>query len=504
MKKKKFVWKPQEGMQEAFCKHIEVNEIFYGGARGGGKTDALIGEWLSYSSMYGKSATGILIRETIGSMQEILTRTKELYSRIGAVYHKTDNKWIMPNGAELYLRSIQNVSDLEKIQGHAYGRVYFDEIGNQADDNVLYRLRAALRIARGREDDTIPVGIRLTGNPGGKGHNWLKRLYIDPAPKGMEVLTDKYGLTRMYIPATIKDNPILLKNNPNYVNFLRELGNENLVKAWLHGDWDIMEGAFFEVFMKERHVVEDFQIPSDWSVYRSMDWGYASPFAIGWWTIAKDDFKMKDGRVIPRYAAVKIDEWYGCHEHKHNTGLKLTVQQVAAGIKQRERSKGYSPEYGVADPSIFNKHGTFQSVGETFMQEGLTFIAADNKRISSETKFGGWNLLLQRLNGKNGTPYIYFFRNNCKDSIRILPTLPHDEKRMDDLDTKSEDHLADEARYFIMSQQLPYNVHAEITINENYSGFQLSPPERVSQPQTYEPSLHTYKRFYDDFVPFNV
>jgi hypothetical protein len=139
---------------------------------------------------------------------------------------------------------------------------------------------------------------------------------------------------------------------PEYVANLQMVGSETLVRAWLEGDWTIVDGAYFDCSRYDLHVVDPFEIPAEWSRFRSMDWGSARPFSVGWWAVVGDDYVARGGRILPRGALVRYREWYGASGP--NVGLKMTAEDVAAGIVQRESR---DPNYGVLDPACFKEDG---------------------------------------------------------------------------------------------------------------------------------------------------
>jgi hypothetical protein len=336
-------------------------------------------------------------------------------------------------------------------------RVYVEELGNFPTPKPVMKLMATLRSPKG-----VPVGFRATGNPGGPGHSWVKTRYIDPAPGGWERLIDeRSGLERIYIPSRIADNTYL---GEDYIQRLRQSGSDELVKAWLEGDWSAIEGAFFDCWSTEKHVVAPFEIPAHWARFRSMDWGSAAPFSVGWWAIATETVsgellgEQNRGRTIPRGCIIRYREWYG-------EGQKLTAEEVAEGIVERERAAGEESDsnkaregkphiaYGVLDPSAFSQDGG-PSIAERMAKVGAFFRRADNKRVPAAGAQGGWDQMRQRMKGDaDGRPMMVVF-NTCRDFIRTVPILQHDTNRPEDLDTEAEDHAADEARYACMSR--PY------------------------------------------------
>jgi hypothetical protein len=234
------------------------------------------------------------------------------------------------------------------------------------------------------------------------------------------------------------------------------VGSPKLVAAWLEGDWNAAEGSFFEEWDEKRHVLAPFPVPQHWLRFRSMDWGSASPFSVGWWAVASDDSPLPDGRIVPRGAMVRYREWYGASEA--NKGLKLTAEDVGRGIREREH--GESIAYGVLDPSAFATNGG-PSIAEMMRRidrnNGPRFRAADNTRVGKLGAASGWMAVRSRLKGNGEHPMLFVF-SSCPALIRTLPLLQYDPARPEDLDTGLEDHAADETRYACLSR--PYIAQA--------------------------------------------
>lgn len=443
------IWSPQPGPQTALIE-CPVFEVFFGGARGGGKTEASIGDWLEHSARYGEAAIGIFVRRKFKQLAEVIARTKQLFPKLGAKYNEQRAEWLMPGGGRLKFVYLERDADAEEYQGHSYTRVYVEEVTNFPSPAPIDKLRATLRSGPG-----VPVGMRLTGNPGGPGHNWVKRRYIDPNPAGFQLIEEEteiefpegrrtVRLARVFIPSKLGDNRLLMENDPTYVLRLRQSGSEALVRAWLQGDWNIVDGAFFDEWDEQLHVIptESFlQIRNSGMLcFRSFDWGSARPFSCGWYAVMDREYELPAGNFLPRNALVKYREWYGASGP--NKGLKMTADVVAQGIVSREQ--GERIRYGIADPAIFIRDGG-PSIAETMSLHRCNWRRADNKRKT------GWELLRQRLAGEGGRPMLYFC-DTCEDTIRTLPVLQHDETDMEDLDTDGEDHAADETRYAVMSR----------------------------------------------------
>jgi hypothetical protein len=438
-------WEPQEGPQAAFVT-CPVYEIFFGGARGGGKTDAVLGEWAIHSDEYGKDAIGLMVRRSRVELLETIERARRIYAPLGATFTATPARVVMPGGGRLTFAYLERDSDAEAYQGHSYTRVYVEEAGNFPSPAPIMKLHATLRSGAG-----VPVGMRLTGNPGGPGHQWVRARYIDPAPMGwMKFADEQSGLERIYIPSRVSDNHFL---GGNYVAQIKASGTPQLVKAWLEGDWSIIAGAYFPEWSNERHVIAPRALPDHWLRYRAFDWGSARPFCCLW--IAVSDGEVVD---IPRGALVVYREWYGS-TGQPNEGLRLTAEEVAAGIAAREAGDPVhvdahgmkAPRWGVADPAIFTSDGGPSIAERMFREAKITWRAADNARVSRHGAMGGWDQVRARLKGVDEKPSLYVFAT-CTHLIRTLPALQHDEHRPEDVDTEGEDHAPDTLRYGCMAR----------------------------------------------------
>lgn len=437
------IWEAQTGPQTALIA-CPVFEVFFGGARGGGKTDGVLGDFLEHADAYGEHAIGLMVRRQRTELIETIERSRQIYTPLGWQYHEQDKMWRAPNGARLRFAYLERDADAEAYQGHSYTRVYVEEIGNFPSDKPILKLMATLRSGAG-----VPVGFRATGNPGGPGHQWVKQRYIDPAPAGWRVIRDPLsGLERVFIPSKVGDNRYL---GEQYVQQLKASGSKELVRAWLEGDWSVIEGAFFDCWSNEKHVIRPFEIPRDWLRFRSGDWGSARPFSIGWWAVAGDEFVLSQPGLrhmaIPRGALIRYREWYGSNGQA-NTGLKLTAEEVGQGIAERT-PKTEKITYSVLDPAAFAQDGG-PSIAER-MAKYVVWQRADNKRVSQLGALGGWDQMRARLVGSDGVPMIYTF-STCIDSIRTIPALQHDKDRPEDVDTEGEDHAGDEWRYACMSR----------------------------------------------------
>jgi hypothetical protein len=454
-------WEPQPGPQSSAISADWCDELFYGGERGGGKSDYQIGYQEDGALRYADKWRGIMFRKTYPELEELQARAAEVFPNTGAVYkaqtsadHPFSNCWYWPNGATVKMRYIEHERDYGRYHGHQYTGISFDEVTEYSTPNGLLKMLSTLRSPYG-----VPCTVRLTGNPGGIGHGWVKERYV--ANGAYRPFQDPdTGFTRMFVPSKTADNAILLANDPNYRNRIKAAtgGNEALRKAWLEGDWDIVAGAFFDCWSKSRHVIRPFEIPAHWMRFRSGDWGSAKPFSFGWWAVVSDDWKTDEGLILPRGCLVRYREWYGIKKDSYgqklyNVGLKLTAEAVGAGLADREKNDA-KIEYGVIDPA------TFTQDGGPSLQERITdgsgkkiyWRRADNSRVKQNGAMGGWDYMRNRLIGEDEQrPMIVCF-SSCEDSIRTIPVLQHDKDRLEDLDTEGEDHAADDWRYACMSR----------------------------------------------------
>lgn len=457
------MWRPQKGAQFVAWTADWCDELFYGGERGGGKSDLQIGFQEDGALTYGKAWRGIMFRKTFPELEELQARALEVFPAEGAVFktqasaeYPFSSCWYWPNGASVKMRYIEAEKDYGRYHGHQYTGISFDEVTEYATPAGLMKMLSTLRSAYG-----VPCRMRATGNPGGIGHVWVKGRYISVAPTLQPYKDPETGFTRMFVPSKLSDNQILVQNDPGYRSRILAAtgGNKALREAWLEGNWDIVAGAFFDNITPAMYL-PPWTPPKHWTRFRSMDWGSAKPFSVGWWAIADDDtyVERRDGTevVVPRGALVRYREWYGCKPDEPNVGLKLDAEVVARGIKQREQSETVDEQLSVADPSMWKEDGG-PSIAERMVKAiqnadgtagGPRFRPADNTRIA------GWQQVRARINGDGERPALYV-TDNCLDWKRTFPACQHDKDRVEDVDTDGEDHAADDTRYACMAR--PYS-----------------------------------------------
>ena len=441
----------------------QEKHIGYGGARGGGKSWSIRFKAKLLGLVY-PGIRMLLLRQTY---QEVIKNhldalKKDLKDL--SKYNKTDKAFYFNNGSLLQFGYCENDDDADQYQGVEYDVIFIDE-ATQMSESQLKKIAACCRGV-----NNFPKHIYYTMNPGGQGHAYIKRIFID---KQYTELEDPAQFR--FIQAKVRDNQALMQNDPDYIKSLQALPPK-LRKAWLDGDWDIFEGQFFEDFInKESHykdrrwtnVIEPFEVPPSWTIYRSYDHGYSKPFSCGYWAV---DYEGRAYRIL---------EIYGCTETP-DEGVRWEVNKIFSTIKEFEDTHRWlkgKKILGVADPAIWQKD-TGESIAETAAKHGVYFQKGDNKRIP------GWMQFHYRLAfDENGIPMCYIF-NTCKHFIRTIPTLQYSETVPEDLDTKQEDHIADEARYFFMSRPIkptvnkklkqvdefdPLNLYRDRTIYKNYN-----------------------------------
>lgn len=408
--------------------------VAFGGARGGGKSWSIRTKAILLAFSYPGIKQTIFRRNYKELTDNHIDPLKAMMPYEAYSYNDGRKEMAFPNGSKILFRHLNNARDLEKYRGTETDVLYIDE-ATQFSFEEYSVLKATVRGV-----GNYPRRIYLTTNPGGIGHAWVKRLFVDRQFEPNEI-PEEYS----FIKSRVLDNKILMETNPDYVSQLEALPPK-LRKAWLEGDWNIFEGMFFEEFRddpehyldrKWTHVIEPFEVPPDWKIYRSFDWGYSKPFSCGWWAVDYDG------------VAYRILEWYGCTDEP-NTGIKLISDKVFTEIHRIECEhrwlKGKSI-IGVADPAIWNAE-TGVSDAEVAASHGVYFNKGDNARIP------GWMQMHYRLFfDENGETMMYVFKN-CKAFIRTIPTLLYDEYKVEDLDTDGEDHVADECRYFCMSRPI--------------------------------------------------
>ena len=436
------VFKPNPGPQEAFLSAGE-RDVLYGGAAGGGKSFALLADPLRFC--HNPNHRGLLLRRTLDELTELIDKSRQLYTKAfpGAKFRESKSTWHFPSGATIWFTYLDKDKDVTRFQGQAFNWIGIDEITQYPTPYVWDYLRSRLRTT----DPELQrhLYMRCTANPGGVGGWWVKKTYIDDvepnkpfAAFDIETQTpflyppnhEKSGeplFYRKFVPARLTDNPFLMEDG-QYEAMLLSLPEVER-KRLLDGDWDVAEGAAFPEFSRVRHVVEPFELPTNWPRIRAADYGYASPSCVLWGAIDWDN-------NIWVYR-----ELYAKH---------LTAEELADKILEAEQLDPPA-HYTVLDSSCWNKTGFGPSIAETMMRAGVRWTPSDRNRLQGKME------IHRRLADDPYTqePRVRFF-SNCQNIIKQLTGIPLSKTNSEDVDTKAEDHAYDALRYMLMTRMSGY------------------------------------------------
>ncbi len=435
------IWQPQPKQAE-FMRRGEF-EALYGGAAGGGKSDALLAEALRQVNF--KNYRALLLRKTFPQLRELIDRSRAIYSLVSpyAKYNDTKHEWVFPSGAKIIFGSLNHESDRFNYQGHQYAFIGFDELTHFTYDEYMY-LHSRCRCA----DPNIRCYIRATANPGGIGHGWVKARFITAA-EPLKTITETVNVegfgevkrSRVFVPSTVFDNKALLDNDPNYLANLATLPEAER-NALLYGNWDSFSGQVFIEWRNDpahyadgkfTHVINPFKIPSYWQILRCFDHGYTKPYACEYIAIDTDGKMYICGEV------------YG---GDNNIGVKQNPTVIAKTIYDYERAMFPNNNIiGVADPAIFDR-SRGDSVADMMAKRPylLQFDKGDNNRLPGKMQYH-----YRFAFDDNGDCLLQVF-NTCKHFIRTIPDLVYSDKHPEDIDTDLEDHIYDAVRYGLMTR----------------------------------------------------
>ena len=427
VKSQEVIFKPNSGPQTEFLAASE-REVFYGGARGGGKSYAMLVDPLRYCSKPHHRA--LLIRRTMPELRDLISKSQLLYSKAypGAKWREQEKEWRFPSGAKIEFGYAENMTDVLRYQGQSYTWIGIDELPQYPSPDIYNFLRSSLRSV----DKDIPVYLRATGNPGNIGSQWVKEMFVDPAEPNtafdikIDTPVGVKTITRRFIPAKLQDNPYLMQTD-DYYAMLASLP-ETQRKQFLDGDWDAYEDSAFPEFSKSVHVVEPFEIPKGWYRFRAADWGYSSPACVLWFAV---DYNNNLWVYRELYTS------------------KITADVFARKVIELE--SGEYIQYGVLDSSTWAKRGDVgPSIAETMIQQGCRWRQSDR---SPKSRISGKLEIHKRFSMNGKEPGLRVF-NNCRNLIRTISTLPVDNKNPEDVDTNAEDHAYDALRYGCMSRPM--------------------------------------------------
>ena len=446
------VFKPNKGPQTQFLASAE-REVFYGGARGGGKSYAMLVDPLRYCTKQNHRA--LLIRKTMPELRDMITHSQRLYGKAypGARWREQEKEWRFPSGARIEFGYAENMTDVLRYQGQSYTWIGIDELPQYPTPDIYNFLRSSLRSV----DPEIPVFMRATGNPGNVGSQWVREMFVNPSQPNVpfhidiDTPTGIKKITRRFIPAKLQDNPYLMQTD-DYYAMLSSLP-EVQRKQFLEGDWDAFENSAFPEFNKGIHTTEPFDIPRSWTRFRSCDWGYSSPACVLWFAIDWDN-----------------NLWIYRELYRNKMTADVFAQQVV------NMEYGEYIKYGVLDSSTWARRGDVgPSIAETMIQEGCRWRPSDR---SPKSRVNGKMELHKRLkfDDELEQPRLKIF-TTCTNLIRTLPLLPVDNNNPEDVDTDAEDHAYDALRYGVMSRPMNPNSGAGFLQKEKDPKFE--PADRI-------------------------
>ena len=476
------VWRSLPGSQ-SLAVSCPCHQILYHGSRGPGKTDAqLMAFRRNVGKGYGSFWRGVIFDREYKNLDDLVSKAYRWFPKFGDgakfLSSNSDYKWVWPSGEALLFRRMSRTADYYAYHGHEYPFIGWNELTKypkpELYDMMMSCNRTSFDPAEHSPDPDnplpeIPLTVFSTTNPHGVGHNWVKNRFITPAPPGKVVVREvdvfnprtnrreKVRKTQVHIFGSYIENRYL---TPEYVAELESITEPNKRRAWLGGDWDIVAGgALDDLWEPTVHVIAPFDVPANWRIDRSFDWGSSHPFSVGWWAEANgEEVTLDDGTLFcPQPGSlVRVAELYGTEAPGTNIGTKASATTIAEEVLAKERKLLESgrfkttPRPGPADNQIRDvKESDVDSIEKKMADAGVRWTRSDKSKGS---RVVGLELVRERLEAsvKGEGPGLYF-TNECRAVISTLPVLPRDEDNPDDVDTESEDHAYDEVRYRVLA-----------------------------------------------------
>jgi hypothetical protein len=454
-----------QGESQVLFLSCPVTEVLFCGNRGGGKTVVELMDFGQHCGVgYGVAWRGVLLGKEFTRLRNCIDLSLEWFPRVfpNAVYNRSEHHWTWPDGEKLFFAQMERPEDYHKYHGWGLSWIGWDELTNWAAPDCYQKMFSTLRSTR----MDMPRKVRATCNPGGAGHNWVKHRFGLPIPPGKPasriITDDQSGVMRVAIRSDLAENRALMIADPEYISRLKaSASSPHELKAWLEGSWDIVAGGMFDDLWEPAiHVVPPVpfdKIPASWRLDRSFDWGQEAPFSVGWWAQSSGEPLTWEGVKLGtvRGDLIRLGEWYGW-TGQPNKGLRLVARDIAKGIVEREEKWGVRGRVrsGPADSMIWNAdpRDPGQSIAGDMAKApfGVSWEQA-NKRPGSRKQ--GWAQIRQMLkfakpgpSGAREYPGL-FISSACDQFLRCFPVTQRDSKDPDDVDTETEDHIADEVRY---------------------------------------------------------
>lgn len=395
------------------------DEVLYGGAAGGGKSYGQIVDAFVFALEYPGSKQLILRRTYPELEKSIIRETLRLYPKDIFKYNSSQHTGKLKNGSIIDYGYLAKDKDVFKYQSVEYDVIRFDELTHFQEFQYVYLL------SRLRGANKFPKQVKSTANPGGVGHAWVKKRFIDPAPPRTEIRDG--SRSRIFIPSRVHDNLFLMAHDPAYVERLKALPEQQR-RALLEGDWNVFEGQYFTEFSLDIHVCKPFAIPSSWRRFRTVDYG------------------------LDRYAClwVAIDGDGDVYVYKEYAHSNLIISEAAAATRRMsEKEDIYAT---LAPPDLWQRsQESGRSKALMFAENGIRFTKTPNDR---ET---GWLAIKELLKVReDGTAKLHIFET-CRELITCLPQLQHDPKRPTDTATEPHEitHICDALRGFAIYYARP-------------------------------------------------
>ena len=422
------VWEAQPRQREFL--HRTEDEVLYGGAAGGGKTDALLIHGITRAITY-PGSRHLFMRRTFKDLAlpgAAIDRSRQLLTGM-ASWRASDYRWEFPDygGSVFAFAHLENISDMYNYQGAQLDTILFDELTQFPEEPYQFM--------RSRNRATVPgikPTIRAGTNPGNVGHGWVRKRWVDAAPWGepfpIRAESGAVIASGCFIPARVSDNQRLLERDPGYATRLEGLP-EHLRRAYLDGDWDIFAGQVFTEWRRDKHVVRAFVVPKEWPRWCGVDFGYGAPWCCLWLA------RAPSGVVY-------------VYREAYQKGLSDWDQAK----RIRRESHGEDVRWVVADPSAFSRQPNGKSIADVYFESGgIRLSRGNNDRLS------GWQRVHEylRLGVEGLDPGLQVF-DTCRNLIRTLPALVYDDHKVEDVDHESGEgsHACDALRYALMASKV--------------------------------------------------
>lgn len=451
-------YQPHKGQQTLFHRSGDIFELLYGGEAGGGKTAAITAESLRQVDKHGYR--GIIFRRTNDELEQIKIEARTMFPAAGGIYRESDNTGIFPGGARIWLRYMQHEQDCLKYQGREFQFIGFDELTHFTEEQYTY-LFSRCRTT----DPSLICYVRASANPGGPGHPWVKRRFIDtvpadahrrPAPKWFWKGADKPGAewierevspvtpnsySRAFIPASRFDNPTLMRADPGYEGRIRGMHDPLLAEAILTGNWDLFAGQFFTKFRKQIHIIpaDSIEIQPWWTHIRGLDRGFAAPFCCEWMVVDDEENVYFHDEL---YIAEKSPAWLCEQIHKHTGNDRIDYTYGGR-------------DFWIRNPMSWGREDTPAFVAEheaaAFRAGGINILAANQDRKQ------GWALMHRLMDwegdiakGLTKKPQMYILKGKCPNLESQIMAAVRDPHDVEDIPDDCEDHALEAARYALM------------------------------------------------------